>query len=314
VWALNGIISLGQEFCGSQSPSLRKCLDEKSREYFTNFHVDSFHTLRQMLREDSWQNMPLSQAALRQMGGVLGIIKSHCPRDAVGVRILRNHCDTKNGDRSSSKNNSLQHKLRRSSIRYSSHDQAKPKSSETAPRGRADSAATSEDCGVDWEGTEVPSILMMFDESGAGNPFHFMTVDENQSHQQLEAPPPPPPPPMEDIDGFWQILNESDSSAVSSTASVNTHMVVTQTALNGLSKFTAKYLHMMYILPDKSGEIFGSLMQLFDLYICTVYHGFIPAEEKAKFFMKPTKLTAPAPDQCREFEVEMMIRSHSILF
>ena len=297
------MVTLGKEFCGSESDSLRRCLEEKSKEYFSNFHMESFNTLRQMLQEDCWQSMPLSQTALRQMGGVLGIIKSHCPRDALGARLLRQHCsgsDSGAGSSSSSSgsNASLQTRLRRSSIRYINQDKA------------ASSASISADSEHDQPHSaevarpEPPSILMLFEPHG--NPFHFMTSEEHNPPGERDSGANPSSKArdrdrdaLDDADGFSQIM--SDERDLSSGSCM--HMIVTQSALNGLSKYAANYLHMMYILPSKAPEIFSSLMQLFDFYFCTVFVGFVPPDERSRFLTKPTKMTAPAPDQSRDFEV-----------
>lgn len=304
------MVALGREFCGSESSALRKCLDDKSKEYFTNFHVESFQTLRQMLQEDCWQSMPLSQAALRQLGGVLGIVKGHCPRDAIGTRLLRQHCSGAGhaaGPEQGSGGSSLQHKLRRSSIRYISQETATTAPSALrAPSGGDDAASPP---------PTSSSILMLFGQHG--NPFHFMTSEDHNSdlsshqsnghHKDKDVnkngrTKDSSDGSFDDTDGFWQIINEPDPSSSSSNNNAM-HMIVTQTALNGLSKYTANYLHMMYILPNNSLEIFSSLMQLFDFYLCSVFVGFVPLEERNKFLTRPTKMTAPAPDQCRDYEV-----------
>jgi hypothetical protein len=302
------MVTLGKEFCGSESHSLRRCLEEKSKEYFSNFHVESFNTLRQMLQEDCWQSMPLSQTALRQMGGVLGIIRSHCPRDAIGARLLRQHCngsDSSGGSKGpGAGSSSLQTRLRRSSIRYINQDKAVSVSASLSVDGELDHPHSLEVAGSS-------SILMVFGQHG--NPFHFMTEDHGGQESNGVAAPErsrgakdasktsKTRDALDDTDGFWQIMNDDRDAPSSSSTCM--HMIVTQTALNGLSKYAANYLHMMYILPSKASEIFSSLMQLFDFYFCTVFIGFVPPEERNKFLTKPTKLTAPAPDQSRDFEV-----------
>lgn len=311
---MNGMVTLGKEFCGSESHALRRCLEEKSKEYFSNFHVESFNTLRQMLLEDCWQSMPLSQTALRQMGGVLGIIKSHCPRDAIGARLLRKHCngsDSTSGSKGAGAagSSSLQTRLRRSSIRYINQDKAVSVSASLSADGEPEHPHS-------LEVASPSSILMLFGQHG--NPFHFMTSEDQESNPVNVAAPErgrgskdanktsKTRDALDDTDGFWQIMND-DRDAPSSSSSCM-HMIVTQTALNGLSKYAANYLHMMYILPSKAAEIFSSLMQLFDFYFCTVFMGFVSPEERNKFLTKPTKLTAPAPDQSRDFEVSCLFR------
>jgi hypothetical protein len=80
-------------------------------------------------------------------------------------------------------------------------------------------------------------------------------------------------------------------------------MVVTQAALNGLAKYTVKYLNMMVLVPTAASEMLDNLLQLFDYYLCSAFCGFVPSEDRAKFLAPANKLNAAAPDLSRAFEV-----------
>lgn len=89
---------------------------------------------------------------------------------------------------------------------------------------------------------------------------------------------------------------------VKSSAMIST-MIVTQVALNGLTKFLVKYLNLMTFFSSAVIDIFDNICQLFDFYVCSVFHGFTPSDERAKFLTGFTKFTSPPPDNYREYEV-----------
>jgi hypothetical protein len=80
-------------------------------------------------------------------------------------------------------------------------------------------------------------------------------------------------------------------------------MVVTQAALDGLTHFSGQYIHMMQLMPPAAPDIFNGLCQLFDFYLCSVYNGFVPNEERQRLMSKPTRQTSPSPLQAKDFEV-----------
>jgi hypothetical protein len=103
---------------------------------------------------------------------------------------------------------------------------------------------------------------------------------------------------------FLAILQEDDEpgSASKHKKVNNSSMVVTQTALNGLARYAGRYLQMMHLLPSSAVDIFQCLCQLFDFYLCAVFNGFVPNDERQKVLTKQTKMTAPPPDQSKDFE------------
>jgi hypothetical protein len=80
--------------------------------------------------------------------------------------------------------------------------------------------------------------------------------------------------------------------------------VLTQTCLNGLARYTGRYLQLMYLLPGTAPDIFTSLCSLYDYYLCAVYCGFVPLERQT--ILKGgsnNRPAAAAPDRKQEFEV-----------
>lgn len=58
-------------------------------------------------------------------------------------------------------------------------------------------------------------------------------------------------------------------------------------------------------MPAAGAEVFNGLCQLFDFFLCAVLSGFVPNDEKQKVLTKPSKMSAPPPDQCKDFEVRV---------
>ena len=78
------------------------------------------------------------------------------------------------------------------------------------------------------------------------------------------------------------------------------HTVVTQTCLNGLARYTGRYLQLMFLVPNTAADIFSSLCQLYDYYLCAVYCGFVPPDKQR---VRGGKASAVAPVKQGEFEV-----------
>lgn len=66
VWAIKTMVRFGHEFCGSDSIALIDCFVEKSKEYYQQFHLESFVVLREMVESEAWQAVPV---LLDGMGG-----------------------------------------------------------------------------------------------------------------------------------------------------------------------------------------------------------------------------------------------------
>ena len=80
-------------------------------------------------------------------------------------------------------------------------------------------------------------------------------------------------------------------------------MVVTQTSLHGLSKFSGQYLQIMQLMPSAACDVFEGLCHLFDYYLFAVFTGFVSADDRRHLFVKKTRNTAPPPQQAQDFEV-----------
>lgn len=79
-------------------------------------------------------------------------------------------------------------------------------------------------------------------------------------------------------------------------------LVVTQTALNGLARYTGRYLQLMAVLPSAASTIFTGLCQLFDYYLCAIFMGFVSAEEKNKAHCgRGNNSNSPSPNVARGF-------------
>ena len=300
-WALNSMVDLGREYCQSTSEALTHCLRVKSQEYFYNFHCESFQTLRDMVEAESWHCFPID---LEERHGIIGIIKGVLLRDSSRLGMIYFKSSPSPSGISSSR--------------------ASSPSKITGEGSAADAAAVS------------VSMLSRF--ATEGNPFHVVVATNHRDGEVMRSSSPidevgqgqgegavigrpissdPSTAPTVaggDGDGggsgdgnncFWSLLTRDDST---STVSKRQHqqkasMIVTQVALNGIAKYVAKYLLLMYLLPSTAPLIFEQLTDLFNYYVCAVFNGFMPIEEKQRFLAAPTKINAPPPDQSREYEV-----------
>jgi hypothetical protein len=279
--AINSMVQLGKEFCLSECKPLQLCMAEKSREYFQHFHLESFQMIRQMVDAESWQSVPVN---LAEVGGIVGMVRANLVRDScsTGARFGAIHSED-------------------DKRRVFAEASRRPSSM------RCSNIPVVDDVHVDNEPEpRSKTILMLF--GWEGNPFHSMTqslrgeevgaetggVDSaSQDNRVAEA------------EAYWDTLLAGDGSDGGSRKAQDrsASMVVTQSALNGLVKYVAKYIYMMHQLPTAAADVFACLCQLFDFYICAVFNGFVPSEEKSRLMAKPSRHTVCAPDQSRDFQV-----------
>lgn len=292
-WALNHIVDLGREFCGSQSQALINTLEHKSREYFHNFHCESFQMIRDMLEAESWLSVPID---LELSGGILGIIKTTLLRDAARAGKI---CFASGG-----------------TVVGEAGRDGDSEVAAVAVEGTGTPGTTSDNTEASGAAvaTAATSILMRF--GAEGNPFHFTNnaggavvsssvLDASPRRKETQAGA-GADIERKELRAFWKLLQDgsADTPAKSKRiAEQSAFTVVTQTALNGVAKCVAKYLHLMYLLPASSKGIFDHLTQLFDYYLCSVFNGFMPFEERQRFLADITKQNAPPPNCSMEFEV-----------
>jgi hypothetical protein len=274
--ALASMVQLGREFCLSESKALQMCLAEKSREYFQHFHLESFQMMRQMVDAESWQSVPVN---LAEVGGILGMVRTNLVRDSCSAGARFGAIHSEDDKRSAFAGASR----RPSSMRFSGvppvDDAPADKDLEESPR----------------------TMLMLF--GCEGNPFHAMTQALSDKEEcGSKAGGAGEVNCAMDAEIYWDALlavEGGSRKALDRSAS----LVVTQSALNGLVKYAAKYLYMMHQLPTAAADVFACLCQLFDYYICAVFNGFVPAEEKSRLTTKSSRHTVCAPEQSRDFQV-----------
>jgi hypothetical protein len=272
-WTINAMIRLGNEFCSADCKSLSICWFDKSKDYFNKLQNESLQTMRQITEAEQWGSVPVK---LKEVGGILGIIKMKLAARSADSNNLRN-CIV---GMQVKKVNSLV-------ISMMDEDMSRKLSTANMLDGESKS--------VDYD----ESILMLF--GTHGNPLHFMTDGERHTDKDIS----------EEVvennqialieEDFLSILME-ESTTKKRGNDMTGSMVVTQSCLNGISRYTGKYLQMMHLISTSSSDIFHGLCQLFDYYFCTVYNGFVSEEQKQKFLTKQTKTTVLAPDQIFDFE------------
>ena len=270
VWSIQLMCKLGEEFTGSHTASkeLRSCFESKQKEYVVCVYVESFNIIKQMLSVESWHSVTIR---LGEVNGVLGLIKLNSYGNQNRITGFSDKI---------------------SGARIGAIDLLVNQQESTDP-------------------TDInSSILMMF--GCYGNPLHFMTDTDVENGDQSSKS-------GVDSDNDYipimkqklsvDVLMDQPSTAKGANVRSSFHfehsvMFVTQTSLNGLARYTGRFLELMHILPSSGPEIFEGLCHLFNVYIATIFNCFIPDNERQKVLGKSTsKMANESPDQSKEFEV-----------
>lgn len=282
--AIDTMIKLGKEFCGAASKPLVELLQEKSQEYFTFLHQNSFQMFRLMVDSELWCNVPIN---LADVGGIMGIIHMNIARQQVllsdAVVMGKHHLSTERSEVADA----------------------------TAGDGTTASSAGN-------------SILMSFGEFG--NPFgEYLAkavVPPDQLNQPQDGSDQSNEKEEEEGRGdekegqkknsgmeFWNELLLSDgpegsprATAKARKAKTSASYVLTQSTLNGLAKFCGTYMLVMHWVPAISVDAYHGLIQMLEYYIAAVFYGLVPDDARELLMERPTKQTAPAPDDMRTYE------------
>jgi hypothetical protein len=325
LWALEAIVKLGREFCCSESRALQHCVAVKSVEYANSIHMSSVMQLQQMVEVEPWRSVPIR---LSEVGGILGLIKMYVLKQQGGpdsgagrIRIRGMVAEAVAvAERRTSQQAANRSQLAAKYTQQSSSVGSSPAAANTTGDG-SESAIQNED-----DLRSGSSILMEF--HAKGNPLHFMTAGQVEEETGQGGAVAGPPSSMQresssgstsggagtggEVNLMMEALSklfEDDSALPQSRRAQqqSSAMVVTQTSLNGLAKFTGRYMHMMQLMPPAAPEIFTGLCQLFDLYLCAVFVGFVSSEDRQKVFTKSLpRSAAPPPLQAKEFEVSQI--------
>lgn len=323
LWALDAMVKLGREFCCSESRELQHCLAVKSVEYANSIHNSSVMQLQQMLEVEPWRSVPIR---LNEVGGIIGLIKMYVLKQQGGPDNVTGRIRIRGMLAEAAavveKRNSQQ-AANRSQLAAKYTQQSSPVSSSAAANTTGDGSDSANITEDDLDSGS--SMLMEF--HAKGNPLHFMTAGQTEDDGEGQNGTVAAPQSLQresstgsvvsggggsggtEVNLMMEALSklfEDDSALPQSRRAQqqSSAMVVTQTSLNGLAKFTGRYMQMMQLMPSAAPEIFSGLCQLFDLYLCAVFVGFVSSEERQKVFTKnPHRSVAPPPLQAKEFEV-----------
>ena len=294
---VNKMAQLGLEFCGSNSLALLSCLAERSKSYFSSMHNEAMQVLRLMVDSESWEIVNIN---LEDVGGVLGILKKSV---IVSSRRKSKTVKRKNTD----------------SILVSFAKYGNPFVSESATEEgdvvnikskleRVDEHEEEEEEGSE-RGSEKYNVTKHKNNNKNDN-----EINENEVEVEVEEEV------EEEVEiGFGSSSSDrfnliafdrfmcNDGNDIQNTTSTSTSTsidIITQTSLNGLARYTGRYLQLMFLLPSIAPDIFTALCSLFDFYLYSVYSGFmVPEKQTILKKYKLSKTTAPAPDKMHETEV-----------
>lgn len=308
-WAINAMMRLGNEFCGNESKRLQSCLERKSREYYSQVHGETFHILKQMVDNDSWHNIPVS---LQELGGILQVIATSTPPFYSAGPNVRD-TQARNMGLGGMIGLAFEAQL---GVFDSSRKDISPVGTNNE---KNKDAATTEQC-------DSSSILVFFGQHG--NPLHFMTdigadidseedSNEEGSEEALEENTIDSSSSKDDMAGkveaatesediFRRLLTSSEPSEVSQQKqrrkAQTGGFILTQAAFGGLTRCTGRYMQMMFLMPSTAPIVFQGLRQLFDLYVCSVFSGFVGSVERTAFLNPPSRMTSSSPDTQQEFD------------
>ena len=305
---VNKMAQLGLEFCGSNSSALLSCLAERSKSYFSSMHNEAMQVLRLMVDSESWEIVNIN---LNDVGGVLGILKKSV---IVSSRRKSKTVKKRNAD----------------SILVSFAKYGNPFLSESETEGdvekdnvinlksklrRVDEEEEEEEEGSSEKGSEKYNVI----KNNKNNTVN--EIKENEIENEVEVD--------EDVEdeveiGFGSsssdrfnliafdrfMCNDGNDIQISTSTSTSTSIdIITQTSLNGLARYTGRYLQLMFLLPSIAPDIFTALCSLFDFYLYSVYSGFmVPEKQTILKKYKLSKTTAPAPDKMHETEVNFIFQ------
>jgi hypothetical protein len=295
-WALHVMILLGKEYCDCDCAALLHCLEEKSEEYFRNFHMENFTVVRMMIDAEMWNHIPIQLLSLTPSGssngnGVSGsssilaaIKQSFGARKSVFTGGDNDRADDEEENDSSTSNtilgsfseagNPLKFVLRTDANHHHSH-----LSQRRTDRQVSHASLSDDDNDIDEDSGEEESPVLT----------------PRVVRQALRR---------WDSDDFFDKNKDSTThNSVKKKDADRSSFLITQTAFNGLGKSLAKYMQMMQLIPSAAIDIFDALTELLDFYLCAVFFGFVPAEERSKFFGTPNKMTSAAPDHQRDYEI-----------
>ena len=319
---VNKMAQLGLEFCGSDSSALLSCLTERSKSYFTSMHIEAMQVLNLMVESESWEVVNIN---LKDVGGVLGILKKSVIVSSrrKSKTAKRKNTDSilvsfaKYGNPFTSETEVEKEDVVKSKLRLEPVDEEEEEEEERGGGGDGEicNGLKNKNKNKNKNGNENDNT-----KNGDGKEGDMKLDKNNDDNEEEEVED----EVEEEIEiGFGSSTTDRfnliafdrfmspDSNELLHTPSTSTSTstdIVTQTSLNGLARYTGRYLQLMFLLPLTAPDIFTALCSLFDYYLCAVYTGFVCVEKQT--ILKRHKLSrtaASAPDKSHETEVSMCV-------
>mmetsp|Transcript_3685 Transcript_3685/g.3821 ORF Transcript_3685/g.3821 Transcript_3685/m.3821 type:complete len:1269 (+) Transcript_3685:182-3988(+) len=303
IWALQKVVSVGKEFCGAESRDLLAAVRQKSVEYISELHKEYFNRLRQMVEAETWRSVPVR---LGEMGGIRELLRTNLKKetrtlgkDVMRLRGMVREMETAERSYTAQKtsrypgstkahvrNNTSRDRLLDGTPR-SNHMRSGSGGPDAKPQQGGDGEAIPSTDNIDTDTVLVSFALV-------GNPIQAVSQEELDGSEKDEEW-------VGNTDMLSFLFDDDPSSLPSGRRSAA--MIVTQSALNGLTKYTVKYLQLMHVMRSVSVDVLQGLCQLFDFYLCAVFNCFVPNEQRQRILSKlVARMAAPAPCQGKDFE------------
>ena len=304
---VNKMAQLGLEFCGSDSSALLTCLTERSISYFASMHIEAMQVLNLMVESESWEVVNIN---LKDVGGVLGILKKSVIVSSrrKSKTVKRKNTDSilvsfaKYGNPFSSETEVEKEDVVKSKLRLEPVDEEEEE----------EGSGSVKHYGVKNKNKNISDKNDDNNKSGDekkgdirnGNNGNEEDEVEDEVEEEVEIGFGSSTTDRFNLIAFDRFMSpENNELPYTQTTSTSTD-IVTQTSLNGLARYTGRYLQLMFLLPLTAPDIFTALCSLFDYYLCAVYTGFVCVEKQT--ILKRHKLSrtaASAPDKSHETEV-----------
>lgn len=312
---VNKMAQLGLEFCGSDSSALLTCLTERSKSYFTSMHIEAMQVLNLMVESESWEVVNIN---LKDVGGVLGILKKSVIVSSrrKSKTVKRKNTDSilvsfaKYGNPFSSETEVEKDEVVKSKLRLEPVDEDEEEEEEGSGSEKYNGVKNKNKNINDKNDNKNNDNNKNGDEKKAdirnGNGGNEEEEVEDEVEEEVEIGFGSSTTDRFNLIAFDRFMSPENNELPHTQSTSTSTDIVTQTSLNGLARYTGRYLQLMFLLPLTAPDIFTALCSLFDYYLCAVYTGFVCVEKQT--ILKRHKLSrtaASAPDKSHETEVIM---------
>jgi len=248
------IVVLGEEFCGASCHNLQARLIDLTKNFYKNMHSEAVGIIREMIVNETWNFIPSDHIAKKYLAKKKNSIEAFTQFFQV---FLTSQCSRRNVFPDKVLNN---FKSDGNPFIYNFCELASNLGKEEAQQ--EEDLCTSKTFYVDKEldvNMEKSQSLHLKNSSQniTQDQVHFKTDDIEGRPSKIS-----PPHIRKPSDEFWNDYNREEAGTCFCAA--------TYTLVNGLARWTSKYLQAMALLPSIRNDLSIGITRLFDLYFMSV--------------------------------------------